>query len=111
MSPEVLFSDNYDEKTDIWSLGMVIIELLKEGHPWARNIPGRVILMVCLLQFSSTGLPLVVYQVHERDQHLPALLKGITSESVRSILGKVFMDQGARPSALQSANDEWFSTA
>ncbi|PBL00059.1 kinase-like protein [Armillaria gallica] len=94
MSPEVLFSDNYDEKTDIWSLGMVIVELLKQGHPWARNIPGRVILMV-----------------HERDQHLPALLQGITSELVRSILGKIFMDQGARPSALQLANDEWFSTA
>ncbi len=58
MSPEVLFSDNYDEKTDIWSLGMVIVELLKQGHPWASNILGRVILMVRLLQFSSTGLSL-----------------------------------------------------
>ncbi|PBK60604.1 kinase-like protein, partial [Armillaria solidipes] len=46
MSPETLFSDHYDEKTDIWSLGVVIIELLKQGHPWAKNIPGRIILMV-----------------------------------------------------------------
>ncbi|SJL12075.1 uncharacterized protein ARMOST_15496 [Armillaria ostoyae] len=95
MSPETLFSDRYDEKTDIWSLGMVIIELLKQGHPWAKNIPGRVILMV-----------------HERDQHsVPALLKGMPSESVRSVLGEIFMDHAARPSALQLASDEWFSTA
>ncbi|PBK87938.1 kinase-like protein, partial [Armillaria gallica] len=46
MSPEALFSDHYDERTDIWSLGMVIIELLKQGHPWARNKPGRIVLMV-----------------------------------------------------------------
>ncbi|KAK0188357.1 kinase-like domain-containing protein, partial [Armillaria mellea] len=106
MSPEVLFSDNYDEKTDIWSLGMAIIELFKQGHPWAKEISGRAILMVRLLQFSSVGIALIVCQVHERDQHLPALLKGMPSESVRSILGKIFMDQTARPSALQLTSDE-----
>ncbi|KAK0458361.1 kinase-like domain-containing protein, partial [Desarmillaria tabescens] len=94
MSPELLFTDHYDEKTDIWSLGMVIIELLKQRHPWARNKPARIVVMM-----------------HERDQHLPTLLRGITSESIKSILGKIFVDQGARPSALQLVNDKWFSIA
>ncbi|KAK0439945.1 kinase-like domain-containing protein [Desarmillaria tabescens] len=113
MSPELLFTDHYDERTDIWSLGIVIIELLKQGHPWARNKPARIVAMVfvCLLQFRFLGLSVIAYQVHECDQHLPALLRGITSESIKSLVRKIFVDQGARPSALQLVNDKWFSMA
>jgi len=31
MAPEIILGRRYDEKADIWSLGMVILQLLKKG--------------------------------------------------------------------------------
>ena len=39
MAPELITGDGYDEKVDIWSLGVVMFELL-EGEPPYIDLPG-----------------------------------------------------------------------
>jgi len=37
MSPEALFSKEYSKKSDVWSLGVTIYELLEGRSPWAAQ--------------------------------------------------------------------------
>ncbi|KAL6041423.1 Protein kinase domain-containing protein [Balamuthia mandrillaris] len=39
MSPELIVGDGYDQKTDIWSLGMTILELAEPFHPFFSQEP------------------------------------------------------------------------
>ncbi|KAJ6594237.1 kinase-like domain-containing protein [Mycena capillaripes] len=41
LSPEMVLEDEFDYRTDVWSLGVVIIELMSGGHPWTKERDGR----------------------------------------------------------------------
>ncbi len=36
MAPEVLEQNGHDIRTDVWSLRMVILEMLSDGHSWVK---------------------------------------------------------------------------
>ncbi|KAF9029219.1 kinase-like protein, partial [Hymenopellis radicata] len=42
MSPEMIQDQDYNSRTDIWSLGNVILELIVGGHPWKHEDKGLV---------------------------------------------------------------------
>ncbi|KAK6971577.1 kinase-like domain-containing protein [Favolaschia claudopus] len=41
MSPEMVLQTPYNATTDVWSLGIVIVELMSGGHPWLKERDGQ----------------------------------------------------------------------
>ena len=39
MSPELLDNKKYTSKSDVWSLGVIIYEMLFNKTPWTANSP------------------------------------------------------------------------
>ena len=46
MSPEVISSNNYNKKTDIWSLGITAIELAEGEPPYGNLHPVNAMFMI-----------------------------------------------------------------
>jgi serine/threonine protein kinase len=46
MAPEIILRQQYDFKTDIWSLGITIIELATGNPPFADQDPRRAIFLI-----------------------------------------------------------------
>jgi len=47
MSPELITEGEYDEKTDIWSLGITVLELAEQHPPhWLKNPPVRALFLI-----------------------------------------------------------------
>eukprot|EP00188_Purpureofilum_apyrenoidigerum_P000126 Plantae.Rhodophyta-Purpureofilum_apyrenoidigerum.ctg10484.p1 GENE.Plantae.Rhodophyta-Purpureofilum_apyrenoidigerum.ctg10484~~Plantae.Rhodophyta-Purpureofilum_apyrenoidigerum.ctg10484.p1 ORF type:complete len:534 (-),score=110.43 Plantae.Rhodophyta-Purpureofilum_apyrenoidigerum.ctg10484:79-1626(-) len=52
MSPEILFRKGYNQRVDIWSLGILMYALL-EGYPPFETFPSAKVLSHCALPFKS----------------------------------------------------------
>lgn len=52
MSPEIVNRMPYDKKTDVWSFGILLIELIQKKPPYYDQSPIQAILTIC-----STGRP------------------------------------------------------
>jgi len=97
MAPEVIDSDNYrgyDYKADIWSFGILAIELAKGCPPYSDQLPMKVIMLVL-----NKEPPLL-----SKNENLDSAFK----ELVNACLQK---DPAKRPSAQSLLNKSFFKKA
>ncbi|KAK6988335.1 kinase-like domain-containing protein [Favolaschia claudopus] len=55
MSPEMVLQTPYNATTDVWSLGIVIVELMSGGHPWLKERDGQGRPLLAALQDITKG--------------------------------------------------------
>ncbi|KAK6984636.1 kinase-like domain-containing protein [Favolaschia claudopus] len=55
MSPEMVLQTPYNATTDVWSLGIVIVELMSGGHPWLKEREGQGRPLLAALQDITKG--------------------------------------------------------
>eukprot|EP00996_Jenningsia_fusiforme_P004510 NODE_533_length_2135_cov_24.407478_g491_i0.p1 GENE.NODE_533_length_2135_cov_24.407478_g491_i0~~NODE_533_length_2135_cov_24.407478_g491_i0.p1 ORF type:complete len:710 (+),score=100.01 NODE_533_length_2135_cov_24.407478_g491_i0:120-2132(+) len=85
MAPEVISSDSYDFKADIWSLGCTVIEMITGTHPWPEfSTPWAILYHITNAKGPPSGIP------------------GNLDPSLQSLLDACFHRKAAkRPTALE----------
>ena len=85
-APEIVHDEDYDEKIDIWSLGMLVYELVFEDPPY--------------IEYDSSEVPQLI-----RLMGKPAYLGAALSPSLKDFLDSCFeINPAQRPSALELLN-------
>ena len=88
-SPEMIKGLEYDSRTDIWSLGVVVIQLIVGYHPWKGD---------------------AVWDVANRIANMDMPIPAAVSDSLRGFLTSIFKIQNERVRAAEIlSNDFWIS--
>ncbi|KAF9004951.1 kinase-like protein [Hymenopellis radicata] len=98
MSPEVVQSRSHDSRIDVWSFGMVIVEMKSQEHPW-RHL--QRFQMLFRLSNWTYDAPLYI-------QYTDELLAGAAPEC-HTVLRDIFKCEGDRPYSSQLLDMAWFS--
>eukprot|EP00008_Paramoeba_atlantica_P000444 CAMPEP_0201502992 /NCGR_PEP_ID=MMETSP0151_2-20130828/84425_1 /ASSEMBLY_ACC=CAM_ASM_000257 /TAXON_ID=200890 /ORGANISM="Paramoeba atlantica, Strain 621/1 / CCAP 1560/9" /LENGTH=682 /DNA_ID=CAMNT_0047896617 /DNA_START=42 /DNA_END=2090 /DNA_ORIENTATION=- len=94
MAPEVIKSENYDYKCDIWSLGVMTIELVEKDPPYFNYPPMKALFMII-----KHGLP----ELKASSSISPEMRDFITRCTKRN--------PAERPTALELLKHPWILTA
>ena len=112
MAPEVIELKGASTKSDIWSLGCTVIELLTGRPPYAEIANSMSGTLSCI-QVSLTGLltscPLVMFRIVEDE--MPPMPEGC-SELLEDFLKQCFQKEpGGRPSAEILCEHAWLKAS
>lgn len=95
MSPEVIQGQPYDTKTDIWSFGIIALELVLGKAPRSDYPPLKIIL--CTISEGPPAIPLYI-----GDTKIPKSFRSLVSKCLRK-------DQRKRPGATKLLNHRFFT--
>jgi serine/threonine protein kinase len=94
MAPEVIRSENYDYKCDIWSLGVMAMELVDKDPPYFNYPPMKALFMII-----KHGLPEL------KNSHL------VSAEMIDFIAKCTMRNPNDRPTAHELLQHPWIQRA